>query len=78
MNKTTICGISLYDMMAEDFNVWLGKNSKFGYDLHIEGYDNDSPLIEDESIHPCAIDSFAEFCRRFVSQYDRLQTKEAA
>lgn len=73
-----ICEVTLYDLMAEDFTVWVGKNKQFGYDLHIEGYDNDSPEIEEEGVHPCAIDSFAEFCKKFLSQYERLQNKEAA
>lgn len=78
MQKKTINDITLYDLMAEDFCVWVGKNNKFGYDLHIEGYENDSPEVEEEGIHPCAIDSMADFCNRFLSFYNKINKEKNA
>lgn len=76
MNKISMCDLSLYDLMAEDFCVWLGRNKRHGYDLHIEGYDDDSPEIEEEGIHDCAIDSMADFCNRFLSFYNKLKKEK--
>jgi hypothetical protein len=74
MSKS-ISNISLYELMAEDFSIHLGKNSKFGYNLYLEGYENDSPEIEETEIHPAAIDSFAHICRRFLEQYERINKR---
>lgn len=74
----TINDLTLYDLMAEDFSVWLGKNKSFGYDLHLDGMDSGSPEIKEEGIHPCAIDSMAEFCNRFLHFYNKLNKQEAA
>jgi len=76
MNKTTISDITLYELMGENFSAWLGKNKKFGYDLFIEGFDKDSPKIEEEGIHPCAIDSFADFCKQFLYFYNKINNEE--
>lgn len=69
--------INLYDLMAEDFTVYMRKNSKFGYDLEIENEENEM-VVEEEGINPCAIDSFADFCRQFLASYDRINMSEAA
>jgi hypothetical protein len=71
----SISEITLYELMAEDFSIHLGKNTKFGYNLYMEGYDNDSPEIEETEIHPAAIDSFAHICRRFLEQYERINKR---
>jgi hypothetical protein len=70
----TIYNLTLAELMGEPHAVWLNKSKQFGYDLHIEGYDNDVEINE-RSIHPCAVDGFAEFCRKFLSHYDRLNNK---
>lgn len=62
--------ITLYDLMAEDLDVWVSKNSKFGFNLEINGEDGE-PLVEESGIHPFAADSFAHFCRRYLSCYNR-------
>jgi len=67
----TIEDVTLYDLMAENFSVWVGKNKKFGFDLEIEG-DDDTLTIEGSGIHPCAMESFADLCRRFLHFYDKI------
>ncbi len=71
----TINDVTLYDLMAEDLSVWIGNNKKFGFDLHIEG-DDRTLAIEDQGVHPYAIESFADFCRRFLYSYERAIERE--
>lgn len=78
MTKQTISDINLYNLMAEDFGVWLGKNKTFGYVLHVESLDKDGIRVQEDGLHPCAIDSLAEFCRRFLHDYDSIQSRDAA
>ncbi len=70
----TLNQVTLYDLMAEDLSVWIGENKKFGFDLHIEGDDRET-AVEAEGIHPCAMQSFADVCRRFLYSYDKLGEK---
>ncbi len=72
----TIEEVTLYDLMAEDLDVWVTANSKFGFDLQIEG--DDGVMVEAEGIHPFAADSFADFCRRYLASYDKAELKEVA
>lgn len=72
MNNDTTC-ITLYDLMAEDLVVWIQKNKKFGFDLQIEG-DNPQERINIDGIHSAAMESFSDFCRRFIHFYDQLQS----
>lgn len=72
-----ICEVTLYDLMAEDFTVWVGKNKQFGFDLEIEG-DDETLKIEESGVHPYAMDSFADLCRRFLHFYDKANSQEAA
>lgn len=69
-----ICEITLYDLMAEDLDVWVSVNSKFGFDLDIDG-DNGEKLIRKKGIHPYCADSFAEFCRSYLKGYDRALSR---
>ena len=69
--------ITLYDLMAEDLDVWITKSRKFGYKLEIED-ENGDLLIQDNEIHPEAARSFAHFCRQFVMAYDLAHVVEAA
>jgi len=71
----TINEITLYDLMAEDFSVWVGKNKSFGFDLQIEG-DDTTLAIEEKGVHPFAMESFADLCRRFLYFYDKVKAKE--
>lgn len=70
----TINEVTLYDLMAEDFTVWVGKNKKFGFDLEIEG-DDETLKIEEAGVHPYAMESFADLCRRFLHFYDKANNE---
>jgi hypothetical protein len=64
--------LTVYDLMGEDYNVWIKKNEKFGYDLEIES-DNPNERIKIEGIHNMAMESFSDFCKRFLRFYDEAQ-----
>lgn len=66
----TLETITLYDLMAEDLDVWLGKNKEFGFLLHIDN--DEGEVVNEKEIHPYAADSFAAFCRRYLHSYDRV------
>jgi hypothetical protein len=63
--------------MAEDFSVWIGNNKKFGFDLQIEG-DDPNEVIDEEGVHPYAMESFADLCRRFLYFYDKIKIADEA
>ena len=73
----TMNDVTLYDLMAEDLDVWVSKSKTFGFALDIDD-ENGEPLVREESIHPCAADSFADFCRRYLHAYDNAAKEEAA
>jgi len=77
MKMKNICEMSLYDLMAEDLDVWISRDKQFGFNLEIDD-ENGEPLVREESIHPCAADSFADFCRRYLHAYDKASSSEAA
>lgn len=68
--------ITLYDLMAEDLDVWVTKDKTFGFNLEIDD-ENGEPLVREEAIHPYAADSFADFCRRYLAAYDKQQQEAA-
>lgn len=61
---------SVYDLMGQEHQVWVGKNTKFGYVLEIEN--EDGQKISESQIHPCAMESLATFCRQFLNNFDRI------
>lgn len=69
MNLETL---TLYEIMGEDFNVFLRKNDKFGYDMDVIMDETDEGFAV-EGIHEYAVDSLATFCRMYLKQYDKLQ-----
>jgi len=73
----TLNDVTLYDLMAEDLDVWLGKNKEFGFVLQIDD-ENGEELVDEKQIHPAAAESFADFCRRYLHSYDCITNKEAA
>lgn len=73
----TMNDVTLYDLMAEDYSVWVSKNDKFGFDLQIESDDCDL-AINEKGVHPYAMESFADLCRRFLYFYDNIKIKEEA
>ena len=73
----TLNDVTLYDLMAEDLDVWLGKNKEFGFVLQIDNEKGDE-LVAEKQIHPAAAESFADFCRSYLHSYDRITSQEAA
>lgn len=69
--------INLYELMGEHHDIWISRNAKFGFNVHIDD-DNYEPLIREDGVHPCAIEGFAEFCRRFLVSYENALMKDAA
>lgn len=68
--------LSLYDLMAEDYTVWMTKNKKFGYDINIENDHFTDVVFNEHEIHENAIETFAAFCRNFLFCYDHIQNQE--
>ncbi len=66
-------GFSLYDLMAEDCTVWVGKNKQFGFTMEIED-ENGNDVVVEKGIHPYAMESLASFCRRFLGMYEKLES----
>ena len=73
----TLNDITLYDLMADDMDVWIARNKKFGFNLQIEDREGQTTLDE-KGIHPYAIDSLVDFCRQFLTAYDKLNQRDAA
>ncbi len=69
--------ITLYDLMAEDLDVWFSSNKQFGFDLEIDD-ENGEELVREKGVHPFAADSFADFCRRYLVSYDKVKTQSEA
>ena len=67
--------ITLYDLMAEDLDIWITKNKEFGFDLDIDD-DQNGALVTVDGLHPDAATSFAEFCRSYLASYDRCTKGE--
>jgi hypothetical protein len=67
--------ITLYDMMAQDLDVWMTRSSQLGFKIEIDAQDGENLVCEDR-IHPYAADSFADFCRSYLRSYDRVSNKE--
>lgn len=65
--------MSLYDLMAEDLDVWVGA-SGFGFKLQIEDAQGNS-MINEGCLHPYAAESFADFCRRYLTCYERASNE---
>jgi hypothetical protein len=73
----TMNDVTLYDLMAEDLEVWVSKNYKFGFNLQIDD-ENGEPLIDEDGVHPYAADSFAAFCRSYLASYDKANKQSEA
>lgn len=67
-----ITNVTMYDLMAQDLTIWVQKNQKFGFDLSIEG-DDPTERIDIKGVHSCAMESFSDFCRRFLHFYDKAK-----
>lgn len=65
--------VTLYDLMAEENCVWVGKNEKTGFLMELENHESIYPYLREVGINPCAMESLAAFCRRFLSFYEPLE-----
>ncbi len=74
----TLCDVSVSDLMSIDHSVWIKRNSKFGFDIEIQNDEEMFESFQEKGAHPYAVESFAEFCRRFLHSYSRLMDKEIA
>ena len=66
----TLNDITLYDLMADDLDIWVTKNKKFGVNIEIDDKDG-FPVVREQGLTTCAADSFADFCRNYLAFYDR-------
>ena len=73
----TLEDISLSQLMSEDFSVWICKNRQFGYEIYVED-ENGNIVVDEKHVHPCAADSFADFCKNYLYMYEHANRKEAA
>jgi hypothetical protein len=64
--------ITVLDLLGEDYNLWITKNKKGGFDVQMELDWDDNESVLERNIHPYAMDNFAKFCKNFVRQYERL------
>ena len=65
----TICSLTLYDVMAEDMDVWITQNPKFGINLEIDD-ECGEPVVQENGIHPNAAECMADFCKRYLNAYE--------
>jgi len=70
----TLDSLTISDLMGDDHYVWVGKNKEFGYILEIEN--EEGVEIFEKCIHPFAARSLADFCRRYLSFYERIETED--
>jgi hypothetical protein len=73
-SSRTLDSLTISDLMGDDHYVWVGKNKEFGYILEIEN--EEGVEIFEKCIHPFAARSLADFCRRYLSFYERIETEE--
>jgi len=69
MMKTTINNLTIYEVMALDWDVSLSVNKKSGFDLLL--HSNDVYAVE-EGISESAIESLAYFCKQYLHDYNRI------
>jgi hypothetical protein len=75
-NKSNIRGlgdVTVDDLMARDTYVWVSKNKDYGYLLELENDNSTEPFLREVGIHPCAMESLANFCRRYLNFYDKIE-----
>jgi hypothetical protein len=65
---------TLYDVMADDHEVYVKKNKKFGVDISIQ--DIDQNVVMEETVHDYAARAMADFCRQFLHFYDAMEKRE--
>lgn len=65
--------ITLEQLMAEDYYIFIKNHPKFGYNVELECEEAPENSVEGVGIHPDAMESFASLCRAFLRQYDKAQ-----
>lgn len=73
-NMKTTNNVTLYELMAEDMDIWITKNKKFGFDLQIDNKEGEA-IVDEQGIHPFAMESYADMCRRFLHFYDMVKAQ---
>jgi hypothetical protein len=68
--------ITLYELMAEDFSVYVRQGKEQRFDIEIEN-DYGKNVVEEQGIHPFAADAFASFCRQYLAGYERATNQGA-
>ena len=66
--------MTVYDLMGDDYYPYITKNTKGEYTFTIEDYQN-NVIAESNEVNGCVLDGFAEFCRRYLASYERLNQK---
>ena len=66
--------MTVYDLMGDDYYPYITKNSNGDYTITIENYQNEV-VAENSEANMCVLDGFAEFCRRYLTSYERLNQK---
>jgi len=69
--KKTIHEITLYDLAGCEHEVWISDNTMTGLNLEIENEDGE--VFEEQGFHKCAAEGLADFCKRYLRTYERLQ-----
>lgn len=67
----TLSEITLYDLMAEDIDVWMKTDEKFGINMQLSDEKGDI-IVDDEHVHPYAMESLADFCKQYLRCYERM------
>lgn len=63
--------MTVYDLMGDDYYPYITKDTNGDFTLTIEDIDNNI-IAETNQINYCAIDGFADFCRRYLASYERI------
>jgi hypothetical protein len=67
--------LSVYELMGEEHEVWLNRDSK-GI-LSIEVKNESGELFVESDLHDCAAESLADFCKRYLRQYEKVKIEDA-
>jgi len=72
--KKTINEITLYDLAGCEHEVWISDNTLTGLSLEIENEDGE--VFEEQGFNKCAAEGLADFCKRYLRTYERLQNNK--
>lgn len=70
----TLNDVTLSELMAEDLEVWVTKSKGFGFDLQIDNEEGET-IVNEKGVHPFAMESYADMCRRFLHFYGAVKAK---